>query len=297
MIQPHTEPPVCPAPDPHPSKPSFALPPGATDCHAHVFGERAKYAYAPERQYTPPPGVLLENYLAMLDTIGFTRGVMVHTGVHGTNNQVILDAMAQTGGRLRAIALLREDVTDAELDALDKAGVRGFRANLVAKIGVQFDAAKKLAARVARLGWHAQFLLDIENFPDFDRIAAEFPSEMVIDHMGRPDVGSNEDEGVNAPGFQALIRALKSGRVWSKLSAPYRTSRAPIPYDDITPFAQALVAAAPERLVFGTDWPHVMMEGAMPNTGTLVEQLSAWVPDEKTRDAILVNNPARLYRF
>ena len=116
---------------------------------------------------------------------------------------------------------------------------------------------------------------------------------MMIDHMGRPDPA----KGVNAPGVQALIRALKSGRVWSKLSAPYRTSRLPIPYNDITPFAHALVGAAPDRLVFGTDWPHVMMDGPMPNTGTLVEQLAAWVPDAATRRTILVDNPARLYRF
>lgn len=296
MTQQRNEPPVCPGPDLNPHKPSFELPPNAVDCHAHVFGERANYGYADDRLYTPPP-VYLKDYLAMHDTIGFARGVVVQTGVHGTNNQVIVDAIAQSDGRLRGIALLREDVTDAELEALDKAGVRGFRANLVAKVGVQFDAAKKLAARVARLNWHAQFLLDIENFPDFDRIAAEFPCEMVIDHMGRPDVGSNANEGVSAPGFRALIRALKSGRVWSKLSAPYRTSRAPIPYDDITPFARALVAAAPDQLVFGTDWPHVMMEGEMPNTGALVEQLGVWAPDTATRTRILVDNPARLYRF
>ena len=287
------EPAICPAPLANHLKPSFTLPPGATDCHAHVFGAREVYGYADNRLYTPPPGVLLKEYLAMLDGIGFSRGVMVHTGVHGTNNQVVLDAMAQTGVRLRAIALLREDVTDTELEALDKAGVRGFRANLVAKIGVQFDAAKRLAARVARLGWHAQFLMDIENFPDFDRIAAEFPSVMVIDHMGRPDVAKD----TNAPGFQALLRALKTGRVWSKLSAPYRTSRAAIPYNDLNPFAQALVAAAPNQLVFGTDWPHVMMEGEMPNTGTLVQQLAVWVPDEATRNKILVDNPARLFGF
>jgi 2-pyrone-4,6-dicarboxylate lactonase len=286
------EPPICPAPHLNTHKPLFTLPPGATDSHAHVFGPREQYGYDDARQYTPPP-VYLKDYLAMHDTVGFARGVVVQSGVHGTNNQVIVDAIAQSNGRLRGIALLREDITDAELDALDKAGVRGFRANLVAKVGVQFDAAKKLAARVARLGWHAQFLLDIENFPDLDRIAAEFPSEMMIDHMGRPD----PSKGVNAPGFQALIRALRSGRVWSKLSAPYRTSRAPIPYDDLTPFAQALVAAAPDRLVFGTDWPHVMMESEMPNTGTLVEQLAVWVPDAATRTRILVDNPARLYRF
>ncbi len=286
------EPALCPGPDLNTRKPSFALPPGATDSHAHVFGAREKYGYAADRQYTPPP-VFLKDYLAMHDAAGFTRGVIVQSGVHGTNNSVIVDAIAQSGGRLRGIALLREDVPDAELDALDRAGVRGFRANLVAKVGVQFDAAKKLAARVARLGWHAQFLMDIENFPDFDRIAAEFPSVMMIDHMGRPDPA----KGVNAPGFQALIRALKTGRVWTKLSAPYRTSRAAIPYNDLTPFAQALVAAAPDQLVFGTDWPHVMMEGEMPNTGTLVEQLAVWVPDAAMRAKILVENPARLYRF
>ena len=286
------EPALCPGPDLNTSQPSFALPPGATDSHAHVFGAREKYGYAADRQYTPPP-VLLKDYLAMHDAVGFTRGVIVQSGVHGADNSVIVDAIAQSNGRLRGIALLREDITDAELDALDHAGVRGFRANLVAKIGVQFDAAKKLAARVARLGWHAQFLMDIENFPDFDHIAAEFPSVMMIDHMGRPDVA----KGVNAPGFQALLRALKTGRVWTKLSAPYRTSRAPIPYDDLNPFARALAAAAPAQLVFGTDWPHVMMEGEMPNTGTLVEQLAVWAPDAAMRTKILVDNPARLYRF
>ena len=286
------EPPVCAAPLAHMHKPSFSLPPGATDSHAHVFGERAKYGYADDRQYTPPP-VFLKDYLAMHDATGFARGVVVQSGVHGTDNRVIVDAIAQSQGRLRGVALLREDVTDGELGALDRAGVRGFRANLVAKVGVQFDAARRLAARVSRLGWHAQFLLDIENFPDFDRIAAEFPCVMMIDHMGRPD----PEAGVNAPGFQALLRALQSGRVWSKLSAPYRTSRAPIPYDDLTPFARALVAAAPQQLVFGTDWPHVMMEGEMPDTGTLVEQLAVWVPEAATRQQILVDNPARLYRF
>ena len=149
------EPAVCPGPDLNPRKPSFILPPGATDSHAHVFGEREKYGFAADRQYTPAP-VFLKDYLAMHDAVGFTRGVVVQSGVHGANNSVIIDAIAQSQGRLRGIALLREDIVDAELDALDLAGVRGFRANLVAKVGVQFDAAKKLAARVARLGWHAQ---------------------------------------------------------------------------------------------------------------------------------------------
>ena len=286
------EPPPCAGPDPAPRKPEFELPPGATDCHAHVFGAREKYGHAADRLYTPPP-VFLADYLAMLDALGFARAVIVQSGVHGTNNDVLVDAIAQSHGRLKGVALIPETISDAELDRLAAAGVRGFRANLVAKTGVQFDAAKKLAARVKRLDWHVQFLLDVENFPDLDRVLADFPVEVVIDHMGRPDTRS----GTQAPGFQALIRLLKSGRGWSKLSAPYRTSRQQFPYADITPFARALVAAAPRQLVWGSDWPHVMLDSAMPNDGALCDLLAEWVPDPAVRKRILVDNPETLYDF
>ncbi|MGZ8230784.1 MAG: amidohydrolase family protein [Burkholderiales bacterium] len=286
------EPPVCPGPDPQPRKASFALPPGAADCHAHVFGPRERYGYASDRQYMPPP-VFLDDYLRMLEAVGFSRGVLVQSGVHGTRNDVIVDAIAGSGGRLKGIALISAEVTDAELDRLNAAGIRGFRANLVAKLGVQFEAARTLAQRVARLGWHVQFLLDIERFPDFDDISARFPTEVVVDHMGRPDPRL----GIEAPGFQALIRALKNGRTWSKLSAPYRTSLKPFPYGDMTPFAHALVAAAPGRLVYGSDWPHVMLYSGMPNDGGLADLFAQWVPDGAIREKILVGNPARLYGF
>jgi 2-pyrone-4,6-dicarboxylate lactonase len=286
------EPPVCGGPDLKPGKPSFALPPGATDCHAHVFGQRDKYGYAADRLYTPPP-VFLPDYLNMLDALGIERAVVVQSGVHGTNNGVIVDAIAQCKGRVKGIALIDEKIPDAELDKLAAAGVRGFRSNLVAKTGVQFDAAKKLAQRVKRLGWHVQFLLDVENFPDLDRVLADFPVEVVIDHMGRPDTR----RGTGAPGFQALIRLLKSGRGWSKLSAPYRTSTQHFPYADIVPFAHALVAAVPERLLWGSDWPHVMLDTSMPNDGGLCDQLAVWVPDAAMRNKILVDNPVRLYGF
>lgn len=282
----------CAGPDPAPRRASFALPPGAADCHAHVFGAREKYGYAPDRLYNPPP-VFLGDYLAMLDAVGFARAVIVQSGVHGTDNRVLVDALAQSGGRLRGVALIDETFTDAALEKLAQAGVRGFRANLVAKLGVQFDGAKRLAARVAPLGWHVQLLLDVENFPDLARTLADFPVEVVIDHMGRPD----PRRGVDAPGFQALIRFLQSGRGWSKLSAPYRTSLQEFPYSDITPFARALVAAAPERLVWGSDWPHVMLDAAMPNDGALADQLAVWVPDAAARNKILVDNPQRLYGF
>jgi len=153
--------------------------------------------------------------------------------------------------------------------------------------------ARKLAARVKDLGWHVQFLLDVEDHPDIDSFLGNFPTEVVIDHMGRPD----PKKGVNAPGFQALIRLLKSGRGWSKMSAPYRTSLQEPPYSDITPFAHALVAAASDRLVWGSDWPHVLLEKTMPNDGDLVDQIAVWVPDEAVRKRILVDNPERLYGF
>ncbi len=229
----------------------------------------------------------------MLDAVGFARAVIVQSGVHGTDNRVLVDAIAQSGGRLKGVALIDESFSDSALERLAKAGVRGFRANLVAKLGVQFDGAKRLAHRVARLGWHVQLLLDVENFPDLDRVLADFPVEVVVDHMGRPD----PQHGVDAPGFQALVRFLQSGRGWSKLSAPYRTSRQEFPYPDIAPFARTLVAAAPDRLVWGSDWPHVMLDAAMPNDGALADELAAWVPDAETRRKILVDNPARLYGF
>ena len=279
---------MCAGPVLKPRKPSFALPAGAVDCHAHVFAQR-------EIRPTRRPALhaaagVPADYLNLLDTLGIARAVIVQSGVHGTNNNVIVDAIAQSDDRLKGIALIDEKISDIELDQLAAAGVRGFRSNLVAKTGVQFDAAKKLAQRVKRLGWHVQFLRDVEKFPDLDAMLADFPVEVVIDHMGRPDMRHT----VAAPGFQALIRLLQSGRGWSKLSAPYRASAQPFPYDDIIPYAHALVAAAPDQLVWGTDWPHVMLKTAMPNDGDLYDQLHVWVPDVEVRHKILVDNPRRL---
>jgi len=273
-------------------KPKLALPPKAADCHCHVFGPPDKYPWAAARLYTPPP-VYLEDYLAMLRATGFQRGVMVQTGLYGNDNSFIVDAIKANPGRLRGIALIGEDIGERALRDLAEAGVRGFRVNRTAKTGLAFDVARKLAERVKAFGWHVQFLLDVEDHPDLDSMLGSFPTEVVIDHMGRPD----PNKGVHAPGFQALIRLLKSGRGWAKLSAPYRTSLHEPPYHDMTPFAHALVAAVPDRLVWGSDWPHVLLEKTMPNDGDLVDQIAVWVPDEKTRRRILVDNAERLYGF
>jgi 2-pyrone-4,6-dicarboxylate lactonase len=273
-------------------KPKLMLPPKAADCHAHVFGPRDEYPWTANRLYTPPP-VLLDDYLAMHRAVGIERGVLVQTGLYGNDNRFIVDAIKAHPGRLRGIALIGEDITDKDLRHLAASGVRGFRVNRTAKTGLTFDAARKLAERTKELDWHVQFLLDVEDHPDLDTLLGSFATEVVIDHMGRPD----PRRGTGAPGFQALIRLLRSGRGWAKLSAPYRTSRMPPPYDDITPFAHALVEAAPDRLVWGSDWPHVLLEAEMPNDGDLVDQIAVWVPDEGVRRRILVDNAERLYGF
>jgi 2-pyrone-4,6-dicarboxylate lactonase len=285
-------PPMCAGPILKVRKPALALPPKAADCHCHVFGPREKYPWAASRLYTPPP-VYLEDYLAMLRMTGFERGVMVQTGLYGNDNRFIVDAIKAHPGRLRGIALIGEGTSDRELHALAEGGVRGFRVNRTAKTGLSFEVARKLAERTKELGWHVQFLLDVEDHPDLDTLLGSFATEVVVDHMGRPD----PSKGVNAPGFQALIRLLKSGRGWTKLSAPYRTSLLEPPYDDMTPFAQALVKAAPDRLVWGSDWPHVLLKTTMPNDGDLVDRIAVWVPDEGTRQRILVDNAERLYGF
>jgi len=283
---------MCAAPLRDVRKPSLVLPPKAVDAHAHVFGPATQYPYAANRLYTPPP-VLLQDYLAMHRAVGFERGVLVQTGLYGNDNSFIVDAIKAHPTRLRGIALIGEAITDAELRHLAEAGIRGFRVNRTAKTGLSFDVARGLAERVAAFGWHVQFLLDVEDHPDLDTLLGSFATEVVIDHMGRPD----PRRGVDAPGFQALIRLLRSGRGWAKLSAPYRTSQQEPPYDDMTPFAQALVAAAPDRLVWGSDWPHVLLERTMPNDGDLVDQIAVWVPDAEVRRRILVDNAERLYGF
>ncbi|MBN8965793.1 MAG: amidohydrolase family protein [Rhizobiales bacterium] len=258
--------------------PKLMLPPHSADCHCHVFGPRDRYPWVANRLYTPPP-VGLDDYLAMLRATGFERGVLVQTGLYGNDNRFLVDAIRSHPGRLRGVALIGEDITD--------------RALRTAKTGLAFDVARRLAERTRELGWHVQFLLDVEDHPDLDTLLGGFATEVVVDHMGRPD----PRKGVNAPGFQALIRLLRSGRGWVKLSAPYRTSLREPPYDDMTPFAQALVAAAPERLVWGSDWPHVLLESTMPNDGDLVDQIAVWIPDEVTRRRILVDNAEALYGF
>ena len=291
------EAPACAGPDPHPRKPKLKLPSGACDTHAHIMGPKARYAYSPARIYTPPD-CLLPDYLRMLATLGVERAVLVQPSVYGTDNTVMLEAMKAAGNRFRGVAVVADSVSDAELKMLDAAGVRGVRVNIVdvkdRKPGtLPMDALKNLARRVAPLGWHMEFLMHADEFSDLDRAFADFPVEVVLGHLGYLSIGKQP----NDPGFRALLRLVGTGRAWVKLTGPYRITTAPLPYPDTVVFAKALLQANRERVIWGTDWPHVMMKGAMPNDGDLADLLSDWVPDSGTREQVLARNPATLYRF
>jgi 2-pyrone-4,6-dicarboxylate lactonase len=291
------EAPACAGPDFNPRQPKLRLPRHSCDTHAHILGPADRYAYSPARIYTPPD-CLLADYLHMLDTLGIERAVLVQPSVYGTDNAAMLDAMKAAGGRLRGVAVVAESVSDEELGEFDAAGVRGVRVNMVdvkdRKPGtLPLASLEKLARRIAPLGWHMEFLMHADEFPDLDETLGDFPVEVVLGHLGYMSI----DKGPDDPGFQALLRLMKSGRAWVKLTGPYRITAAPAPYPDTVPFARALLETNPERVLWGTDWPHVMLKGRMPNDGDLADVLAEWIPDATAREQVLVRNPARLYRF
>jgi predicted TIM-barrel fold metal-dependent hydrolase len=292
------EAPRCAPPDPAPHPPRTAFPPLACDCHAHICGPQAAYGYIPERIYTPPDA-LLPAYRHLLATLGCGRAVLVQPSFHGTDNRAMLAAMAQAGGNFRGVAVLADDASERDIAALHAAGVRGARLNIVdVKTGkgeLPLARIEWLADRIKPFGWHIEFLMHVDEFPELDRMLARLPVDCVFGHLGYV----RADKGVQTAGFQALLRLLRAGRAWGKLTGPYRISTGPLPHADTQAFAHALVEAAPDRLVWGSDWPHVKSEWTipMPNDGDLADLLALWVPDADIRRCVLVDNPVRLYGF
>ena len=289
--------PWCMAADPDTRRPRIAMPPGACDTHAHICGPFAVYPYAPERIYTPPDATW-PTYRHMLNTLGVSRAVLTQPSVYGTDNTVLIDALAAGGDSVRGVAVVEPDVTDAELRALDRAGVRGVRINIVDRRAnrniLVLDEILPLAKRIAPMGWHIEFLLQADAVPDLAAACAQLPVPVVLGHLGYVHTDKG---GASNPGFQSLLRWLDQGRCWVKLTGPYRISAEELPYRDVTPMAHALVAAAPQRLLWGTDWPHVMMKKRMPNDADIADLLLDWVPDATHRKAILADNPCQLYGF
>jgi 2-pyrone-4,6-dicarboxylate lactonase len=292
------EAPRCAPPDPAPRAPKSKFPPLACDSHAHICGPQASYGYIPERIYSPPDA-LLPAYRHLLATLGCQRAVLVQPSFHGADNRAMLAAMGEAGGMFRGVAVLADDATERDIEALHLTGVRGARLNIVdVKTGkgeLPVARIERLAERIKTFGWHIEFLMHVDEFPDLDRMLARLPVDCVFGHLGYV----RADKGVQAPGFQALLRMLRAGRAWVKLTGPYRISTGPLPHADTNPFAHALVEAAPDRLVWGSDWPHVKTEWSipMPNDGELADLLAAWVPDARLREQVLVDNPAKLYGF
>ena len=288
--------PFCPAPDASPHAPHFAVPPGAADCHAHVF-EAARYGYQTERSYTPPDSTIAQ-LRAMHKTLGIQRLVVVAASVHGTNNNPVLDAIATNPENLRGIATVGGDITDKELARLKDGGIRGIRVNLVDKGGNPFgslDGLSGIAERIRDLGFHIELLVHVESFPDLRGLAKKICVPLSVGHIGYTKVASG---GLNHPGYQEFLALLRDGYFWVKLTGPSRLSaHESFPYPDVTTMAQAAIQAAPDRVVWGSDWPHVMQYRPMPNDGDLLDALAVWAPDAAQRRRILVDNPARLYGF
>lgn len=282
-----------------PTRPKEPPPRNACDTHAHVFGPAAQFRYADDRSYTPPDAPLAK-YLAILDTVGFERGVLVQGSAHGRDNAAMLDALARQPERLRGVAVADETVSAATLRRWNDLGVRALRFNhffrdgqLHYRGGVPLRAVEVLAPVMAELGWHLQLWIDVKDFPETVPVLKALGLPVVVDHMGRTDARA----GTGTAGFQSLLRAVGDGWCWAKLSGAHRISRNAPDYPDARPFHEALVAVNPERLVWGGDWPHPRVEGEMPDVGRLFELFCDWTPDQGARQQIIVDNPAKLYGF
>ena len=277
----------------NPTKPRYRPPTGAVDAHCHVFGPAAEFPFAAGRKYTPCDASK-DQLFALRDFLGFQRNVIVQATCHGTDNRALVDAIQASGGRARGVATVGEDITEAELTALDDAGVRGVRFNFLRRLAdfTPHEVLRRIADKVAPLGWHVVVYFEATDLAELKPLFTALPTTVVVDHMGRPDVKL----GVDHPQFQAFIGWMEEDEdVWSKVSCPERLSVAGPPYDDVVPFQRAIVERFPDRVLWGTDWPHPNLKGQMADDGVLVDQIPKFAVTEDLQKKLLVDNPVRLY--
>lgn len=288
-----------PLADPHPPT-ALRLPAGACDTHCHLFGPSDRFPFPPTRRYTPAEAGL-ELYERMQARLGLSRAVFVQSMAYGRDHSVVIDAVRRGQGRYAGTALIDESFSEAEIAALHDAGLRAARFHFISHLGEDADTeiVRRLVDRIARLGWHVLLHVDGPGLLRHLKLFETLPVPCIVDHMARIDAAA----GVTQAPFQALLDLVKQPQRWVKISGADRitaqvgrTDQAGPPYDDVVPFARALVAAAPMRVLWGTDWPHTNVR-AMPDDGDLVDLLAAFVPDETTRSRILVDNPQALYGF
>ncbi len=284
-----------------PSKPRFSLPAGAVDAHCHVFGPGAVFPYAPERKYTPCDASK-EQLFALRDHLGFDKNVIVQATCHGSDNRALVDALKTSNGRARGVATVNRQVTDAELQEMHAAGVRGTRFNFVKRLAdfTPREVLLEIANRIAPLGWHVVVYFEAQDLPELYDFFTALPTTVVVDHMGRPDVS----RPVDGPQFSLFMKMMREhANVWSKVSCPERLSltgpkalageqRA---YQDVVPFARTLVESFPDRVLWGTDWPHPNLKDHMPDDGLLVDFIPQIATTPELQRKLLVDNPMRLY--
>ena len=277
----------------HPTKPSYELPPGAVDAHCHVFGPGEVFPYAPERKYTPCDAGK-DRLFALRDFLGFDKNVVVQATCHGADNRAMVDALRASGGRAKGIATVRPDVRDDELAEMNEAGVRGVRFNYVRRlVDPKPDAYYHgIVERIAPLGWQVVIYFEAADLAERFDFFASLETTVVVDHMGRPDV----TKPVDGPEFGLFLKLMEERpNIWAKVTCPERLTVAGPPYDDVVPFARRLVEAFPDRVLWGTDWPHPNLKSHMPDAGTLVDFIPRIAVTAELRRTLLVDNPTRLY--
>jgi 2-pyrone-4,6-dicarboxylate lactonase len=279
---------------PDPTRPTFRPPPGAVDAHCHVFGPGDVFPFAPERKYTPCDAPK-EKLWALRDFLGLERNVIVQATCHGADNRGLVDALQHSNGRARGVATVRADVSDDELKTLHDAGVRGVRFNFVKRLvdTTPPEVLLKIAERIAPRGWHIVIYFEAQDLPELYEFFTRLPTTVVVDHMGRPDVS----QPVDGPQFELFIKLMREREnFWSKVSCPERLSRiGPPSYADVVPFARRVVETFPDRVLWGTDWPHPNMKSHMPDDGELVNLIPQIATTAELQHKLLVANPMRLY--
>lgn len=285
--------PDIPAPVATARTPKLRFPAKACDCHAHIFGPQETYPLLPKTHFVPHLNPL-SDYIRMERIIGCERGVLVQPSVYGPDNSLIVEALKSNQFDLRAIAVVDADISDRELEDLNAVGFRGIRINTASGTkGLTLADAPKLAARIKPLGWHLQFYVDLRVMPQIEQQLAALEIDIVIDHFARIATA----EGLDAPPFKALLRLIARDNCWAKLMGPYFISDDVPRFADIAPFARKMIATAPDRMVWGSDWPHPSAREKMPDDGDLADLLAEWAPDAAQLKKILVDNPQRLYGF
>jgi 2-pyrone-4,6-dicarboxylate lactonase len=281
-------------PDPNTKIPGFTLPPKSCDTHTHIFGPASHYPFASNRPYDPPEASL-DDFRALHRKIGVERCVIVNATVHGTDNRVVTDAIAQSGGAYKGIANVNDEMTDKELESLDRAGIRGCRFAFLKRLGGVGDMAKfnHIVHRVAELGWHVDVYFEPGTIGEFASTLSALPTSYVIDHMGTTLAAKGPDD----PAFTALLDLqARDDKCWVKITGLERASAGGKPFHDAVPFAKRLIDNAPDRVLWGTDWPHPNVK-IMPNDGEIVDLIPLYAPDPARRQKLLVENPARLFKF